>query len=405
MTRPHRIAVAGAGMAAARLAQQLRDRTPPDAAEVTLYGAEPHPPYNRALLTAAVIGRHDPETLGLPYGDGTVLRTGTRVAAVDPAARVLRLSDGTTAPYDTLVLATGAAPVLPYELRGPRPARVHLLRTLADARALARDARDSARAVVVGGGVLGVSTAHALAGLGTRTDLVHAGPHLMHRHLDAGSAADLHRLLAGLGITARTGTRPTGLHGSPAVTAVTLADGDKLEADLVVLACGVRPRTGLARAAGLRVARGVVVDDRLTTSDPHVHAVGDCAEHRGTLHGLAGPAWDQADVLAARLADHVTGVPPRARHTGSRPVLRLAADGLHLAAFGDPAAPAGHDVLRLADARRGTSTRLVLHGDRLTGGVLLGDTGTAGDLLTLWRRADPLPGDPARLLVPEGAPT
>ncbi|MFI9722143.1 NAD(P)/FAD-dependent oxidoreductase [Streptomyces sp. NPDC052396] len=395
------IAVAGAGMAAARFARQLLARTPPGTVRLTLYGAETHTPYNRTRLTEVLTGRQRAEDLGLSYGDAGV-RTGTVVTSVDPATATLRTADGGTAAYDVLVLATGAAPVRP-PLRGTRPAEgVHTLRTLADCRCLAADVARAERAVVLGGGVLGVSLAHALATGGTATQLVQAAPWLMERHLDADSARVLRHHLAGLGVTSHLGVRPTALHGTGRVTAVELADGRRLETDLVVLACGVRPRTGLARAAGLRVRQGIVVDDRLATSAPGVYAIGDCAEHRGVVHGLAGPAWAQADALAARLG----GEEPSPGSTGAPGVIRLSTGELELAAFGDPAADpaAPHDVLHLAATTRSTCTRLVLDGDRLLGAVLLGDAiAAAADLIHLWRRQEPLPADPLTLLPTQGA--
>ncbi|MFD8999018.1 NAD(P)/FAD-dependent oxidoreductase [Streptomyces abikoensis] len=404
-TDTRRVAVVGAGMAAARLAQQLLARTPPGAVQMTLYGAEPDAPYNRALLADVLTGRHDPDGIGLPLGEGATLRTGTRVTAVAPAARSLTLADGTTESYDTLVLATGAAPVLP-PLRGLRdddrePGGVHLLRTLADCRALADAARRATHAVVIGGGVLGVGAARALAALGASTTIVHRGAWLMERHLDDRSARLARGQLAALGITTHLAAQPVTLHGTDHVQALELADGTKLEADLVLLACGVRPRTALARAAGLRVRHGVVVDDRLAASAPGVHAIGDCAEHRGAVHGLTGPAWAQADALAA----HLSGTDPGARHTGTRPLTRLSAGPLQLAAFGDMTAEhaPGHDTLRYSDTLRGTSTTLVLRGDRLVAGVLLGDLAATGDIALAWQRDEPLPADPSYLLIPQGA--
>ncbi|MDT0447655.1 NAD(P)/FAD-dependent oxidoreductase [Streptomyces hesseae] len=409
-TDTRRVAVVGAGMAAARFAQQLLARAAPGAVEVTLYGAEPDAPYNRTLLADVLTGRHDPDGIGLPLAEGATVRTSTRVTAVAPATRSLTLADGTTGHYDTLVLATGATPVLP-PLRGLYDGGpgdgdgllggVHVLRTLADSRALAAAARRSAHAVVIGGGVLGVSAARALAALGTATTIVHRAEWVMERHLDDRSARLLCGQLTALGITTHLAAHPVALHGAGHVHAVELADGTKLETDLVLLACGTRPRTALARAAGLCVRHGVVVDDRLATSAPGVHAIGDCAEHRGVVHGLTGPAWDQADALAA----HLAGTDPGARHTGTRPLTRLSTGPLQLTAFGDMAAEhaPGHDVLRYADTSLGTSATLVLRGDRLVAGVLLGDLTATGDIALAWHRDESLPADPSYLLIPEGA--
>ncbi|OIK25113.1 nitrite reductase [Streptomyces malaysiense] len=393
-------------MAAARLAQQLVERGRGD--DVTLYGAEPHRPYNRTLLADVLTGRLDAAAVGLPCGaPQTAVRTGCEVVAVDVRSRTLTPAGGEESGYDELVLATGANPVLP-PVRGLRTADgglkagVHAFRSLADCARLAEDATRATRAVVIGGGVLGVSAARALAAVGLPTEIVHQGPYLIERHLDEGAGDALRGALEELGVHTYPGNRARALDGDPRVTGVRLATGYLLDADLVVLACGARPRTGLARAAGIAVRNGVVVDDRLAASAPHVFAIGDCAEHAGITYGLAGPAWDQADVLAARLC----GTAPKTVYRGSRPLVRLTAGPLEYAAFGETGETDGTDVLRIADATRGpygSYKKLVLRGDRLVGGILLGDLATVGDLTHAYERDEALPGDPLHLLTTEGA--
>ncbi|MFI9202402.1 NAD(P)/FAD-dependent oxidoreductase [Streptomyces sp. NPDC053048] len=396
---PRHIAVVGAGMAAARFAHQALSLAPPGELRVTLFGREPHAPYNRTLLTGTLAGGYAPAALTLPTG-GAALRTRTEVTAVDPAARTLRTADGETVPYDALVLATGAEPVRP---PGRVPGKgVHVLRTLADSAALTEDALRARRATVVGGGVLGVDTARALAERGLAVHLVHRASHLMERHLDEGAAATVRRRLEALGVTTHTGRTVSALLGGDRLTGLELDDGHRLPADLAVLACGATPRTGLARAAGLTVRTGIVVDDTLATSAPGVYAIGDCAEHRGTVHGRAEAAWAQADVLAARLS----GARPDARHAGTPHFLRLSAGSLEIAALGDCAGGDTHtgtDTVRLTDATRGSYKKLVLRGDGLVGAVLVGDLGTVGDLTHAFERSEPLPPDPLHLLTTEGA--
>ncbi|MFB6865418.1 FAD-dependent oxidoreductase, partial [Streptomyces virginiae] len=188
--------------------------------------------------------------------------------------------------------------------------------------------------------------------------------------------------------------------GQRRVTGVELADGYRLEADVVVLACGVRPRTGLAQAAGLEIRKGIVVDDELRTSDPRIHAIGDCAEHAGQVYGLAGAALEQADALAAVL----TG--GRAPYTGTRALTRLTLggtgdDSLDLAAFGETTPRPGDDVVALADGTRRTYRKVVLRGDRLVGGVLLGELSTVGALARTWEGGEP-PHDLFHLLTDDG---
>ncbi|MGP3638492.1 NAD(P)/FAD-dependent oxidoreductase, partial [Streptomyces sp. 24-1644] len=304
-----RVVVIGAGMAGARLAARVPG--------VTVIGEEEHAPYNRVLLAEVLAGRYAPDVIALPPAE---VRRGVRVVRIDPADRLVHCDDGSVVRYGRLVLATGSNPVLP-PLRGlgnTLPDGVHPFRTLDDCLALRAAVRPGTRAVVIGGGLLGVSAARALAECGAQVVLAQQGEHLMERQLDAESAGLLRRHLEALGVEVHTECRVRGLRCTDsAVRAVELADGYELEAEITVLACGVRPRTGLALAAGLDVRKGIVVDDELRTSDPYIHAVGDCAEHRSTVYGLAGAALEQADVLAEVLA----GRP--ARYTGTRALTRL----------------------------------------------------------------------------------
>ncbi|MBB1252024.1 NAD(P)/FAD-dependent oxidoreductase [Streptomyces sp. OF3] len=424
MTLKRRVVVIGGGMAGARLVRRL-GAVPH--LSVTLLGEEPHPAYNRVLLAEVLAGRYRPEVVALPGpGDGVEARRGVRAVRIDRAEHggLVVCDDGSEVPYDTLVLATGSNPVLPpvrglFEERRSEgrelPEGVYAFRTMDDCLALAAAAEDVAtpRAVVIGGGLLGVSAARALAARGVRTVLAHQGEHLMERQLDQAAGKLLRRHLAGLGVEVHTKCRvrglttETGADGRRAVRAVTMADGYRLDCDLVVLACGVRPRVGLARAAGLTVAGGVVVDDRLRTSDPNIHAVGDCAEHAGVLYGLAGPAQDQADVLAgvlsAESAESAEGsesaesaVP---RYTGTRALTRLTLAGpgpFDLAAFGETEPGPTDEVVQLADHTVGAYRKVVVRGDRLVGGILVGDLSAVGAVARSWADDESLP-------VPEAA--
>ncbi|MGW3388375.1 NAD(P)/FAD-dependent oxidoreductase [Streptomyces cinereoruber] len=402
-----RIVVVGGGTAGARLARRL---------PVTLLGEEPHAPYNRVLLADVLAGRYAPEVIALP-GPREPARLGTRAVRIDRAARTVECADGSRVGYDRLVLATGSNPVLP-PLRGLRgaalPAGVHPFRTLDDCLALRAAVRPGARAVVVGGGLLGVSAARALAELGADVVLAQQGERLMERQLDAHASALLREHVESLGVEVHTECRVGGLRQRDgAVTAVELADGFVLDAQVVVLACGVRPRVALAREAGLDVATGIVVDDELRTSDPYVHAVGDCAEHAGRVYGLAGPALEQADALAEVLAretgagasDAPTPV-PAAPYTGTRALTRLTLTGprpLDLAAFGEVTARPGDDTVQLTDPTRGAYRKVVVRGDRLVGGVLLGDLAAVGALARAWEGDEALPEAPLlHLLTHDG---
>ncbi|WP_306329573.1 NAD(P)/FAD-dependent oxidoreductase, partial [Streptomyces venezuelae] len=273
-----------------------------------------------------------------------------------------------------------------------------------DCLALRDRVRPGVRAVVIGGGLLGVSAARALAALGAEVVLTQQGERLMERQLDASASDLLREHMESLGVEVHTECRVSGLRQRDGeVTAVELADGFVLDAQVVVLACGVRPRVALAREAGLAVATGIVVDDSLRTSDPYIHAVGDCAEHAGRVYGLAGPALEQADALAAVLLSEAAAsreAPAPAAYGGTRALTRLTLGGaepLDLAAFGETTARPGDDVVQLNDATRNAYRKVVVRGDRLVGGVLLGDLAAVGTLARAWEGDEALP-DEAPLL-------
>ncbi|MFF1414019.1 NAD(P)/FAD-dependent oxidoreductase [Streptomyces sp. NPDC058289] len=430
-----RVVVIGGGLAGLRLAARL-------GGDVRVLGEEEHVPYNRVLLAEVLAGRYAPEVTSLP-APGPALRRGVRAVRIDRAEQVVHCDDGTVERYGTLVLATGSNPVLPplrglFEPEGRElPAGVHAFRTMDDCLALSAAVRPGVRAVVIGGGLLGVSAARALAERGAQVVLTQQGERLMERQLDAEASELLHTHLTGMGVEIHTECRVRGLSttasavrphpaggitrnpappafeervraepGTPrrapnpapgprTVTGVELADGYRLEADLVVLACGVRPRTGLALAAGLDVRTGILVDDELRTNDPRIHAVGDCAEHAGRVYGLAGPALEQADALAGVLLGTGKGLTADPAYSGTRALTRLTltAGGdrpLDLAAFGETTALPGDDVVRLADATRRTYRKVVIRGDRLVGGVLLGELSSVGALARSWEDGAPL---------------
>lgn len=408
-----RVIVVGGGMAGHRLAQQL---TQHGGREVLLLAEEEHRPYNRVLLAEVLAGRYAPEIAELAPLPPTVERRRARVVRIDREQRRVLCDDGAELGYGDLVLATGSNPVLP-PLRGlfddslagserhELPAGVFAFRTMADCADIDGYLPKVRQAVVVGGGLLGVSAARALAARGVPVVLAHQGEHLLERHLDQEAADLLRAHLTELGVEVHTECRVRSvLTNERTVTGVELADGFRLDADLLVIAVGVRPRTGLAQAAGIGVRRGVLVDDRLRTDDPHIYALGDCAEHDGTVYGLAGPAFEQADTLAQVL----TGRP--AVYRGSRLLTRLTLAAtpdrgpLDLAAFGVTDPSPEDRVVRLADAGRGSYRKVIVRtdpsgDDRLVGGVLLGDLDSIGNLAHTWEGDEALSAHPLHLLT------
>ncbi|MFC9126852.1 NAD(P)/FAD-dependent oxidoreductase [Streptomyces sp. NPDC057099] len=396
MTSNERVVVIGTGLAGVRLARRLGELGTP----ALLIGEEEHRPYNRVLLAEVLAGRYSPEVIALP---APAELTRGRVTGIDRERRTVACADGSVIAYDRLVLATGSNPVLP-PLRGlftedhRLPEGVHAFRTMDDCLGLSKAVRPGAKAVVIGGGLLGVSAARALALRGAQVVLAQQSERLMERQLDPAASKLVKRHLTELGVEVHTECRVRDVRCvGGAVRSVEMADGYALDADLVVVACGVRPRVGLAQAAGLDVRKGVVVDDELRTSDPYIHAIGDCAQHDGVLYGLATPALEQADALAELLAGDAG-----ARYTGTRSLTRLTLTGhdspFDLAAFGETEALPGDDVVQLADATRGTYRKVVVRDDRLVGGVLVGELGTVGALARAWEGAEPLPSDGGPLL-------
>ncbi|MBM7517256.1 FAD-dependent oxidoreductase [Nocardioides nitrophenolicus] len=407
-----RLVVVGSGMAATRLVEELVARGAPDRMAITVLGDEPVAPYNRILLSAVLEGTHRPEALTLRhprwYADhGVDLRLGARVLGIDRERRDVMLVDGTLVEYDRLVLATGSIPSLPpirglVRVDGSLHEAVHAFRSLADCERLLRALPGSRRAVVVGGGLLGLQVARALGTRGLATEVVEGADHLLHQQLSAPAARILARDLKRLGVAVYTGARAVRLVEGAGGPALRLDNGFTLDTDLVVLTAGGRPSTALARGAGLAVRRGIVVDDRLASvTDPAVHALGDCAEHGGRTTGFVPPAWEQASVLAGLLC----GDTPT--YDGARVVARLRATDLDVAVLGDAAAElaAGGEVVEVANPVAGSHRRLVVRDGRIVAATLVGDLSRVGLITQHFDRRTVLgPHEPGALLLPERAP-
>lgn len=391
-----RIVIAGYGMAGARVAAELRARS--DEAKITVFGAEPEHAYNRILLPAVLAGKvTEPDVTLVGVAErGVDVRTGVEVVAIDRHSRTITVDSDERVAYDHLVLATGGRAVVP-PLAGldqdRLPRRVTVFRTLADCRRTLAAAQGARTAIVLGGGLLGLEAARGLTSRGIEVQVVHAVGQLMERQLDPGASAVLVDTLTRLGITTHLDAAATGVvAGRQDGVVLALGDGREIAADLLVIACGVRPETRLAAAAGLAVRRGIVVDDRLRTSDPAISAIGDCAEFGDAVSGLVAPAWEQARVLAATLTGD-----RHARYRPLPPVTRLKADGIDLAAMGS--LEAGTEQLTFADPARGTYARLAIDAGRLTGAILLGDNPAVGTVIQLFDRGAPVPPDRRSLLL------
>jgi nitrite reductase (NADH) large subunit len=392
--------VVGTGMAGAKLVEEVLARTP-DRFEVRMFGAEPHGTYNRILLSHVLGGFQDPDRLWLnplPWYEerGVLVHAGVRAEQIDRRARVVVGASGKVVePYDLLVLATGSRPFVP-PLEGKGLGGVFVFRTLEDCAAIQEYAQDCEHVVVLGGGLLGLEAARGLLSHGLDVTVVEVAPHLMAQQLDPTGGALLKRKLEALGVRVLLETTATQLLGDGRVEGVRFQDGTTLEADMVVISCGIRPNVEEARAAGLAVERGIVVDDQLRTSDPDVFAVGECAQHRGRLYGLVDPVYEQARVLA----DVLTDANPQAAYRGSKLATTLKVMGIDLTTMGEVNA-GGPDceVVSHLDPARGVYKKLVLRDGRLAGAILLGAPDPGGRFTRLFKEALPLPSSAVSLLT------
>ena len=365
-----RLVVIGNGMAGMRTVEDLLARAP-DRYAITVIGAEPHPNYNRIMLSSVLAGEKTVADIVInPHAwydeRGIRLVAGASATAIDAAGKTVTVG-GEALPYDRLLLATGSKPLAP-PIPGLGLPGVRAFRDIADVDAMVAASERHRRAVVIGGGLLGLEAAWGLKRRGMSVAVVHLMATLMERQLDTTAGELLQRDLDARGIAFFTNGQTEEILGSERAEGVRLADGREIPADLVVLAIGIRPNVDLARGAGLDVNRGILVGDDMRTSDPAIFAVGECIEHNGQVFGLVAPIWEQAKVCAARLAGDTDAayVPP--------PVFTsLKITGVDVFSAGALAAADDADEeITLHDARRGLYKKVILRDDRIVGSVLYG---------------------------------
>ena len=372
--RKPKLVVVGNGMAGVRTIEELL-RLAPDLYEITVFGAEPHPNYNRILLSPVLAGEQTLSQIVLNprewYAEnGIVLHTGTKVTRIDRARRIVHAEDGTTAAYDRLLLATGSNPVI-LPIPGANLPGVITYRDIADTEAMIAASGQYKRAVVIGGGLLGLEAANGLKRRGMDVTVVHLTPWLMERQLDRTAADLLQRSLETKGLAFRLEAKTEALLAGDdgRICGVRLAAGETLAAELVVMAVGIRPNVELAKNCGLHCDRGIVVNDTLQTFDPRIYAIGECVAHRGQVYGLVAPLFEMAKVCANHLAGYGIG-----RYAGSQVSTKLKVTGIDLFSAGDFGGGDGTEEIVLADPSNGVYKKLVVKDDRLIGGVLYGDT-------------------------------
>ena len=444
------VVVVGFGPVAARFVDDVADLAAEGTIRLTVVGGEIDPAYNRVLVGEHAVGRAELATMGLADPEalsesGIDVLLGTEATRIDRSRRILRLTDGSTGEsrelgYDRLVLATGARPNLPV-LRGINPdphAYAHLpegvtaLRDLCDARVVREVVERRGRVVVLGGGVLGLEAALAASEVGCPVTVVHHAPWVMTRSLDAAGGALLGRALAdaGVGVVSGAQAREVLLDENRRFRGLLLEDGREVPGDLLLLSVGVTARTELAEGAGLRTARGVVVNHELEADvEQRVYAIGDCAEvlckdpscqvcpgREGMgPSGLIGPGWRQAEWLAARFSAELDAVAEGGTTVlapltpGPAGAVRLKAHQVELASAGTVTGlpweprPDGGSVVQWADGSAGTYAKLVLGPDRtLEGYIVLGLPRSAAGIGLLHDRGEAVPEDPSVLLRLDG---
>jgi nitrite reductase (NADH) large subunit len=368
------LVIVGNGMAAARLVDELA-KVALGRYAIAVIGDEPRLAYNRVLLSSVLAGEtasHDIELKPANWwrDRGVTLKYGCAVGEVDVGRRELKIANDESVGFSRLVLATGSTP-LRLNIPGIELPGVHTFRDSRDVDLLLTLAAAKKRVVVVGGGLLGLEAAYGLAKAGAPVTLVHLMDRLMERQLDAPAGLLLKSLVEKKGINVLLNASTGRIVGAKRVEGVELNDGQRIEADAVILAAGIRPNIALARDAGIAVNRGVVVDDQLQTGATDIFALGECAEHRGICYGLVEPAYEQARVLAQHLAGR------SAAYGGSVVATNLKVSGVSVFSAGDFLGGDGSEAIVLNDAWHGIYKKLVIEDGRLTGAVLVGETADA----------------------------
>ncbi|HEY0237236.1 MAG TPA: FAD-dependent oxidoreductase, partial [Friedmanniella sp.] len=343
-----RLVVIGNGMAGARAVEEILARGGAELFAITMFGDEPYGNYNRIMLSHVLSGEESHDDIYLNslewyVENAIVLHAGVRVDRIDRHAKLVITDDGRAEPYDDLIIATGSRSFMPpmEGLHGPSTVSgnggllpgVFAFRTIDDTNAMIEHAThdDHHRAVVIGGGLLGLEAARGLQHYGLDVTVVHAPKHLMNAQLGPEGGEILRQSMEALGIHVICGNRSTAIWGPDKVRGLRLKDGAEIECDLVVVAAGIRPNTEVALVSGLTVERAIVVDDQMRVADEDdIYAVGECVQHRGEVYGLVAPLLEQAVVLA----DQITGHDRTAAYLGSRTATKLKVAGVDVASMG-----------------------------------------------------------------------
>jgi nitrite reductase (NADH) large subunit len=414
-----RLVVIGNGMAGARAVEEILQRGGGEQFCITMFGDEPYGNYNRIMLSHVLSGEETDAGIflnSLPWyvENDIILHAGVRATRIDRFSKLVyarNTADGAVfeTPYDVLIIATGSRSFMP-AIEGLRTDGDELLpgvfafRTIDDTRGMINYAQhdEHRRAVVIGGGLLGLEAARGLQAYGLQVDVVHAGPHLMNAQIGPAGGEILRKSVQKLGIEVHTKARTTAIMGEDKVRGVWLLEHPLLECDMVVVAAGIRPNIDLAVTSGFTVERAIVVDDQMRTmDDPDVYAVGECVQHRGEVYGLVAPLWEQAVVLA----DQITGTDTSAAYFGSRTATKLKVAGVDVASMGVQGPERDTDEhIVFSEPRRGVYKSLVIRDEKLIGATMLGDTSKVAFLMQAFDRGLPLPAERLEMLFNLGTP-
>ncbi|AIQ68889.1 nitrite reductase large subunit NirB [Paenibacillus graminis] len=392
-----KLVLVGNGMAGVRAIEHLL-KLSPEAYEITIFGSEPHPNYNRIMLSSVLAGGSSMEEIIINdlewyHSHGIRLYMGHTITSIDTAERKVYSDKGIVLPYDELILATGSNPFM-LPLPGAEKEGVIAFRDIKDCQIMQETSQSYRKAVVIGGGLLGLEAARGLLHLGMEVSVVHIHPYIMERQLDEPASVMLRKELEEQGMKFLLNKQSEAILGKKRVKGLLFADGEIADADLIVMAVGIKPNVELAQKSGVQTNRGIVVNDYMETNIPGVYAVGECAEHRGIAYGLVAPLYEQGAVLAKRLAQV-----PTDGYSGSVTSTKLKVSGVDVFSAGQFTERPGTRALRYQDEIEGIYKKLVIQDDQLVGAVLFGDTGDGAQLFSMIKNGENIKGKEKELLL------
>ncbi|MFT5208204.1 MAG: nitrite reductase (NADH) large subunit [Candidatus Omnitrophota bacterium] len=396
MKKLKHLVVVGNGMAGMACVDAILKKKPDF--KITVLSEEPHYNYNRILLSSVLAGEKKLEDIYINtkewYEANTIdLRLSSKAIDVDADKKAVKTSQGEEIDYDLLLLATGSNPFIP-PMKGVDKKGVYVFRNIADCEGILSQCKEGAKAAVIGGGLLGLEAAKGISGRGVKTTVVHLAGSLMEMQLDLKGGKYLRQGMEKMGIDFKLEAMTQEVLGGERVEGLRFKDGSSLEADFIVVACGIKPNIDLAKKANLELNRGIVVNDYMETSDPSIFAVGECVEHRGKVYGLVAPLWDQGKVLAETITGNKGSI-----YEGSVLATKLKVAGVEVFSVGEFRGEEADDkILALEDELSGVYKKIIIRDNKLVGAVLVGDTKEANDFQDKVRSGKELEVEPAALL-------